>query len=177
MYESWGKTALHLNYGIVGDSFSWCKIYLSFITAFTGRESLHWYVCVCVCELSDLLWRQEGESGSLQEQWLTAVSDVSLLDVSTCRCLRVEPAFNQQLDPVPPPSSKPLLRVHNAGWGLVWRQKSRADLAVSSRQRQLAPPLCSRASYFRDAVTSWSCDLVLSLRDSLALITHHWTSV
>lgn len=92
-------------------------------------------------------------------------------------CKEAKRAFNQQLDPVLSLSKTQFLHVHNASWRFLWRHKSRANLALSSWQRQLAFPLCSKAFYFRDTVTSSSSYFSLSHSGTAcSLITHHWTA-
>lgn len=123
------------------------------------------------------LWRQDWV-GVLKKSDSYSASDVNLLDTSGVpSVLKGKTCLQPTVRPCPISQPSTLLHVHNSSWRFLWRHKSRANLAPSSWQRQLAFPLCSKAFYFRDTVTSSSSYLSLSLSHSgtaCSLIAHHW---
>lgn len=123
------------------------------------------------------LWRQDWV-GVLKKSDSYSANDVTLLDTSGIpSVLKGKTCLQPTVRPCPIFRPSTLLHVHNSSWRFLWRHKSRANLAPSSWQRQLAFPLCSKAFYFRDTVTSSSSSLSLSHSGTAcSLIAHHWTT-
>lgn len=114
----------------------------------------------------------------LKESDSYAACDVHLLDRSGIpSVLKGKTCLQTTVRPCPFFHWNTALHVHNSSWRFLWRQESRANLAPSLWQRQLAFPFCVPRLFILETLSRLPPLISPSHSETTcSLITLHWTT-